>query len=146
MFLWARLVLQYISKNMFYTKEEILVALKTLPRKLSELYVCPGLLPPLIRIAVQFRLLPIISYRKILSQIMESFDARSTQRLKSVFGWIAYAKRPLKEFEFQSALAFGCGETAVGKVAPSHLFTMCAPLIEKRKDSTYSFIHVSVKS
>jgi len=39
MFLWARLVLQYIAKNMFYTKEEIIGALQSLPRELSELYV-----------------------------------------------------------------------------------------------------------
>lgn len=37
MFFWARLVLQYISKNMFYTKDEVLTALETLPRELSEL-------------------------------------------------------------------------------------------------------------
>jgi hypothetical protein len=39
MFLWARLVIGYISKNMFYTKHEILTALQTLPRELSDLYV-----------------------------------------------------------------------------------------------------------
>lgn len=38
MFLWARLVLAYISKNMFYTKDEILSAVQTLPRELSDLY------------------------------------------------------------------------------------------------------------
>jgi hypothetical protein len=38
MFLWARLVLEYISKNMFYTKDEILTAVQELPRELSELY------------------------------------------------------------------------------------------------------------
>jgi len=76
---------------------------------------------------------------------MDNFDARSTQRLKSILGWVAYAKRPMREFELQSALAFGNGNIDVAEVAPSHLFGMCAPLIEKRGDSTYSFIHVSVK-
>lgn len=38
MFLWARLVLGYISKNMFYTKDEILSAVQELPRELSDLY------------------------------------------------------------------------------------------------------------
>lgn len=39
MFLWARLVLGYISKNMFYKKDEILTAVQTLPRELGDLFV-----------------------------------------------------------------------------------------------------------
>ena len=39
MFLWARLVLEYISKNMFYGKAEIQSAIQTLPRELGELFV-----------------------------------------------------------------------------------------------------------
>jgi len=37
MFLWACLVLQYIAKNIFYRKDEVLTALETLPRELSKL-------------------------------------------------------------------------------------------------------------
>ena len=76
---------------------------------------------------------------------MGNFDARSTERLKSIFGWIAYAKRPLTITEFQSALAFSYGDFNVAEIVPSYLFDMCAPLIEERRDSTFSFIHVSVK-
>jgi len=36
MFLWARLVLEYISKNMFYGKAEIQSAIQTLPGELSK--------------------------------------------------------------------------------------------------------------
>jgi hypothetical protein len=80
-----------------------------------------------------------------LTQILDNFDARSTERLKSIFGWIAYAKRPLTVTEFQSALAFSCGDLNITEAVPSYLFSMCAPLIEERTDSTFSFIHVSVK-
>jgi len=48
-------------------------------------------------------------------------------------------------FEFQSALAFGLGDPDVSEVVPAYLFSICAPLIEERKDSTFAFIHVSVK-
>ena len=37
MFLWARLVLDYLSTNFFYSRSEIMAAVETLPRKLSEL-------------------------------------------------------------------------------------------------------------
>ncbi|KAF3914315.1 hypothetical protein AA313_de0201686 [Arthrobotrys entomopaga] len=37
MFLWARLVLDYIASNMFHKREEITVAIETLPRELSML-------------------------------------------------------------------------------------------------------------
>lgn len=37
MFLWARLVLDYITHNMFYSSQEIWDAINTLPRKLAEL-------------------------------------------------------------------------------------------------------------
>lgn len=39
MFLWARLVLEYLATNMFFGRDEIISAVDTLPRKLSELYV-----------------------------------------------------------------------------------------------------------
>ena len=37
MFLWARLVLDYLAANIFHNRGEITAAINTLPRKLSEL-------------------------------------------------------------------------------------------------------------
>lgn len=37
MFLWARLVMDYLTTNIFYKRDEVLSALETLPRELSEL-------------------------------------------------------------------------------------------------------------
>jgi hypothetical protein len=37
MFLWARLVLDYLATNIFHSRGEITAAINTLPRKLSEL-------------------------------------------------------------------------------------------------------------
>ena len=39
MFLWARLVLEYLFNNIFYTRQEIYNVVDSLPRKLSELLV-----------------------------------------------------------------------------------------------------------
>jgi tRNA(Glu) U13 pseudouridine synthase TruD len=39
MFLWATLVLNYLSANFFYSGEEFTRAIDTLPRELTALYV-----------------------------------------------------------------------------------------------------------
>jgi len=38
MFLWARLILEYLSRNIFFHRDEIRRAVNTLPIGLSELY------------------------------------------------------------------------------------------------------------
>ncbi len=60
-------------------------------------------------------------------------------------GWIAFAKRPLRKVEFQSALTFGEDTHDDQKLVPSYIIDACKPLIEERQDSTFVFIHVSVK-
>ncbi|KAI0466178.1 hypothetical protein F4859DRAFT_334509 [Xylaria cf. heliscus] len=121
MFLWARLVLDYLTHNIFYSSQEIREAVDTLPRKL-----------------VKF-------YEKVLTQMIRRFDDRSVDRLRTIFGWIAFGRRPLRRPEFRSALSYCAGITSVEELAPSHLFDMCSPLVEERPDSSLWFIHVSVK-
>lgn len=41
MFLYARLVLDYISANIFYSGDELKNAINQLPETLAELSVCP---------------------------------------------------------------------------------------------------------
>ncbi|KAI0421831.1 hypothetical protein F5X98DRAFT_389104 [Xylaria grammica] len=107
MFLWARLVLDYLTNNMFYSSQEIREAVDTLPRKLAEFY------------------------ERVLTQMIAKFDARSVDRLRTIFGWIAFGQRPLRRAEFRSALSYCAGITPVQTLAPSHLFDMCAPLVEE---------------
>ncbi|KAF4947615.1 hypothetical protein FGADI_10296 [Fusarium gaditjirri] len=121
MFLWARLVLDYLANNMFLQREEVLSAPEALPRALQQFY------------------------EKILTQITSHFDERSLERMKLIFEWIAFAKRPLRKAEFRSALAFSSGNPDTGELAPQYLFDKCSPLIEERCDSTFAFIHVSVR-
>ena len=140
MFLWARLVLEYLSSNMFAHKTEVMDAVDALPRELSELFVT-YLRDLTINSANTF------SYGQILARLMSNFDKRSIARMKSILGWIAFAKRPLRKAEFRSALSFDeqADDLNVQDLAPDYFFDMCAPLIEKRMDSTFCFIHVSVK-
>lgn len=85
------------------------------------------------------------SYERVLIQIIANFDNRSVDRMRTIFGWIAFAQRPLKRIEFRSALSFSTGDPLVNDPVPLYIFDMCAPLVEERLDSSLAFIHVSVK-
>lgn len=85
------------------------------------------------------------SYERIVTRILANFDCRSIERFRSILGWIAFAKRPLSKAELRSAITFAAGDKAIQEPVPLYLFDMCAPLIEQRRDFTFSFIHVSVK-
>ncbi len=79
------------------------------------------------------------------TQILSGLESRSVQRLRSIMGWIAFARRPLRKVELQSALMFGEDTQDDRKLVPSYIIDACKPLIEERQDSTFVFIHVSVK-
>ncbi|KAF7522528.1 hypothetical protein G7054_g12117 [Neopestalotiopsis clavispora] len=119
MFLYARLVLEYLGSNIFFSGEEIKTSVNELPAKLSEF--------------------------KIITQILVRLDSRSVDRIKCALGWIAFSQRPLKKMEFLSAIAFSTGDVNVKNAAPQFMLDICAPLIEERPDSRLGFIHVSVK-
>ncbi|KAH0498290.1 hypothetical protein TgHK011_005547 [Trichoderma gracile] len=121
MFLWAKLVMEFISKNFFYSRDEILEAASKLPRELGKFY------------------------GRILSQIMANFDERSVQRISSVLSWISFAKRPLRCPELLSALTFDTRHEEVNELVPAYILDRCEPLIQKQADSSYAFLHVSVR-
>ncbi|KAJ2988131.1 hypothetical protein NUW58_g4137 [Xylaria curta] len=97
MFLYARLVLDYLANNIFYSGAEMQSSIDELPKELSEFY------------------------EKILTQVLIQLDSRSVERLKSIFGWIAFSKRPLKRMEFLSALTFASGDSTNKKLTPSYV-------------------------
>ncbi|KAK8872564.1 hypothetical protein PGQ11_003078 [Apiospora arundinis] len=121
MFLYARLVLDYLSSNIFFHGYEIKDSVHELPKELSEFY------------------------SKIVTQILVHLNRRSVDRLKCALGWIAFSRRPLKKMEFLSANAFSSDEEEVKHVAPQYMLDICTALIEERPDSRLGFIHVSVK-
>lgn len=77
---------------------------------------------------------------------MARLDPRSQDRVRCIFGWIAFAKRPLKKLEFLSALSFSSGDPNITKLVPRYIVEdVCSPLIEERRDTSLAFIHVTVK-
>lgn len=62
-----------------------------------------------------------------------------------MFGWIAYARRPLKKIELQSAITFASGNPDEEDVVPGYVLGLCSQLVEERHDSTLVLIHGSVK-
>ncbi|KAK7413801.1 hypothetical protein QQX98_007294 [Neonectria punicea] len=121
MFLYARLVLDYLSHNIFYSCDEIQASVNQLPEKLTDFY------------------------RKILTQILVTLDPRSVSRIKSVLGWVAFARRPLRKMELLSAISFSAGDPTITHVAPRYILDLCGSLVEERQDATLAFIHISVK-
>ncbi|KAK3368854.1 hypothetical protein B0T24DRAFT_650675 [Lasiosphaeria ovina] len=96
MFLWACLVLDYLAANLFYSGDEFMRAVDALPRELTAFY------------------------EKLLSRILSGLDIRSALRLRAIFGWIAFAKRPLRKAELQSALMFQTDESIGARPVPAH--------------------------
>ncbi|KAL6352221.1 hypothetical protein LRP88_14426 [Fusarium phalaenopsidis] len=121
MFLYARLVMDYLASNIFYNGDEIKQSVNQLPKKLADFY------------------------HKILTQILIQLDPRSVDRVRCVLGWVAFAKRPLQKLEFLSAITFSSGDPGVDRLAPQYILDICGTLVEERRESTLAFIHNSVK-
>ncbi|KAJ4152324.1 hypothetical protein NW754_004119 [Fusarium falciforme] len=121
MFLYARLVMDYLASNIFYSGDEIKQSVNQLPKKLADFY------------------------HKILTQILIQLDPRSVDRVRCILGWVAFAKRPLQKLEFLSAITFSPGDPKVDILAPQYILDICGTLVEERRDSTLAFIHISVK-
>ncbi|WAO86156.1 NACHT domain-containing protein [Fusarium falciforme] len=121
MFLYARLVMDYLATNIFYSGDEIKQSVNELPRKLADFYY------------------------KILTQILVQLDSRSVDRVRCILGWVAFAERPLQKLELLSAISFSPGDPKINRLAPQYILDICGTLIEERRDSTLAFIHISVK-
>ncbi|KAI6765229.1 hypothetical protein HG531_012328 [Fusarium graminearum] len=121
MFLYARLVMDYLSSNIFFGGHEIKESVNQLPRKLSDFY------------------------QRILTQILAPLDHRSEDRIRCILGWIAFAKRPLRKAELMSAITFSSGNHEISGLVPEYVIDTVGTLIEERRDLTVTFIHNSVK-
>ncbi|KAF6808568.1 zinc finger protein [Colletotrichum musicola] len=120
MFLWARLVLDYLDSEIYYDKNEIYRAIEEIPSKLSDLY------------------------KRILGKITNDLEPRSVSRMATSLAWIAFSYRPLRLYELQSALAFSSGEQEISCVPPKRVIEPFKLLVEEKPDSTLAFIHFSV--
>lgn len=84
------------------------------------------------------------SYREILARIIAPLDGESVERVRSLFGWLAFAKRPLKRLELLSAITFGSSDHLVSHLVPEFILVVCGALIDERPDTTLAFIHSTV--
>ncbi|KAK2611705.1 hypothetical protein N8I77_005030 [Diaporthe amygdali] len=121
MFLYARLVLDFVSSNIFVRGDELRSSINQLPHELSSFYF------------------------KLLSQILIPLDQNSKSYISCIFGWVAFARRPLRRSELLSAVGFSSGDPNIELPAPQYILDVCRSLIEERSDTTLAFIHVSVK-
>ncbi|KAI0971987.1 hypothetical protein F4678DRAFT_65229 [Xylaria arbuscula] len=121
MFLYARLILDYLANNIFIRGTQVISAVNGLPEKLFGFY------------------------SQILSQILAHLNRQSVEHVKTMFRWIAFARRPLARVEFLSAMAFSEGDYTITNSAPRFILEACNPLVEERSDGTLSFIHSSVQ-
>ncbi|RWA06776.1 hypothetical protein EKO27_g8326 [Xylaria grammica] len=94
MFLYARLILDYLANNIFIRGSRMVSAVNDLPKELSEFY------------------------QQILSQILARLNPQSVGHVRTMFQWIAFARRSLKRVEFLSAMAFSEGDYSTPTVAP----------------------------
>ncbi|ETS86312.1 hypothetical protein PFICI_00140 [Pestalotiopsis fici W106-1] len=121
MFLYARLILDYIGRKIFYSADEVRRSVDDLPRELADYY------------------------REILAQIIAPLDKQSNERVRSLFGWIAFARNPLKRLELLSAITFSSSDHLVPHLVPDFILTVCGALVEERPNATLAFIHSTVK-
>ncbi|KEZ45978.1 hypothetical protein SAPIO_CDS1375 [Scedosporium apiospermum] len=121
MFLYARLILDYLGSQLPRNKDHLRAKLSRLPKTLQEFY------------------------SKLLGQIISHRDDDSREIVKSIFRWVAFAKRPLRQLEFLSAVTFSDGNPDVCALVPKFILEECGNLIEVRHDKTICFIHGSVK-
>lgn len=85
------------------------------------------------------------SYQTMLTRILVQLDSRSIDRVRCLFGWVAFQKRPLKRLELLSAVTFSPGDPGAANLAPDYILDICGPLLEVKHDTTVTFIHSSVK-
>ncbi|RYP64439.1 hypothetical protein DL771_008755 [Monosporascus sp. 5C6A] len=121
MFLYARIIVDYISKQLFRTSEDLRGAIQELPPELKGFY------------------------QKILSNIISHLNPASTESIQCVLHWIAFSKSPLKQLEILSAITFCKGMTEIERLVPTFFLQDCSALLEEKCDKTIGFIHASVK-
>jgi hypothetical protein len=72
-------------------------------------------------------------------------DNESREIVKTIFRWVAFAKRPLRKVECLSAVTFSVSGLDACTLVPGYFLEDCVNFIEVKHDNTISFIHSSVK-
>ncbi|KAJ3479085.1 hypothetical protein NLG97_g8410 [Lecanicillium saksenae] len=121
MFLYAKLIIDYLSKQLFRSSLELKEACQELPPKLKGFY------------------------RKIVSNITGNLNQASIASVKCILQWIAYTDVPLRKLEILSAVSFTQAGPEVDRLVPSFFLQDCSALMEQKRNNTIGFIHATVK-
>lgn len=121
MFLWVRLVLSILLEQQ--SLHDLCTTVKQLPAGLTGVYVA------------------------IMKRLEEISDERAKCRIRTIFNWLAFCRRPLYASELCDALVFEERNQSLNKrtVLSKGVLELCKPLIEEHSDSTVAFVHFSVQ-
>jgi len=120
MILWARLVLDMLSSEVF-NFNDMKAAVDSLPKGLPEFY------------------------GRILSRLYAQLGSASLERARRTLSWIAFAKRPMKKFELQTVIDLHTENAVLTPLLPDQAFDLCKPLIEISSEGILRFVHLSVQ-
>ncbi|KAH8725625.1 hypothetical protein GQ44DRAFT_771942 [Phaeosphaeriaceae sp. PMI808] len=124
-FLWARLISQYLNRKALSPKERIQAIFN-----ITEFEGLHGI------------------YRKIL-EILEQGYEKETTNVRKIFGLVAVTFRPLLVAELQTAIAISPGQVteATSFIADfeDSLPIICGALVEVQSDRTVRFVHSSFR-
>ncbi|KAH8789515.1 hypothetical protein F5882DRAFT_354269 [Hyaloscypha sp. PMI_1271] len=89
------------------------------------------------------------AYARIMDRILEPSTATGRQNdAKQLLGWIACAKRPMKWYEIQGAVAIDLENQAVDYEGRMHRVdpkVLCASLVEIRSDNSIELVHTTAR-
>ena len=121
MFLWVQLVLSVLCEQL--SLRDLQTTVKELPASLTGVYIA------------------------IMRRLEEATDDRDRRRVRSIFNWLSFSRRPLKVWELCDTLVFDepgqhlDQNTVLGK----DVINICKPLIEEHADGAVAFVHFSAK-
>ncbi|KIW10370.1 hypothetical protein PV08_11332 [Exophiala spinifera] len=121
MFLWVQLVLQMLLEQ--HSVRDLRNAVEEMPTDL------PGV------------------YASILNRIQKACNEEQKNRLKHIFGWLAFSYRPLKVHELCDLVVFQKKHVLLDdntKLRASVL-EMCKPLLEEHGDHSVTLVHFSTR-
>ncbi|KPM46103.1 hypothetical protein AK830_g426 [Neonectria ditissima] len=91
------------------------------------------------------------SYGKIVERLRNTVHANTWKQAKKIFGWLAFAKRPLKLYELQAVLSISVDDE--GRVQPLNtkkrlsedIQEVCGSLVHMPGKTSIDFIHQTAK-
>ncbi|KAJ0268097.1 hypothetical protein COL940_013715 [Colletotrichum noveboracense] len=105
-----------------------------------------SIMPPAISRKLKQKHCISLSGEKEKEALKKAIASYAAQRLVELKSRMDFKVSELKSLELQLATKADVNDGVnIEELAPTYLFDMCMPLIEERSDTTFAFIHISVK-